>query len=246
MLPNHVKWLAVKNTRKERDIEFMDQLNGIDNVLDPNMPSTIAGQVGKGSYHHALALNKACKSGKLTSRFVLFLDPDFFIVPSLEDCINYMLSNDLAFFGAPYMLEAGKKRIQGFPVAFCMFIDTSKVPITQLDFTPEPLEEMLADTGYKIYKRFVAQSPLKFDAATPPKPDFKTTHKYSNDSLSSAYGVVPNIPLDEYFWNGKLFGLHCHMKLHLRSPEEVIRRSKQHCKEIHKIVDLVRKYDSAI
>jgi hypothetical protein len=154
-----------------------------------------------------------------------------------------MLANKLAFFGAPYLLERGKKRIQDFPVGFCMFVDTDKVDISKFDFTPGPTSDVMQDTGYSIYNQALRDSSLKYKAVLPPKPDFETIYPSSNETLSSAYGIVPQIPVDQYFWQGKLFGLHCHMKLHLRSSDEVINRAKMQTKEVKKIIELVRNQD---
>lgn len=240
MIPQDIKWLVVKNCRKDPVMDFVDEMVGIDDLNDPEMPKSFDSLVGRASYHHALAYNKVCRSGKLVSRFVLFMDPDFFIIPPLDKCIEYMLLNKLDFFGAPYLIQRGKNRIQDFPVAFCMFVDTTKVDISKFDFMPGESSSIMQDTGYKIYKEALNDSSIKYKAVLPPKPDFDTIYPSSKHSLSSVYGIAPQIPVDQYFWQDQLFGLHCHMKLHLRDSDEVFRRTKIQTKEVRKIVEIVR------
>ena len=90
----------------------------------------------RGSYHHAAALNKAMMH--IRTRFVLILDPDFYIVVRgwADRVISHMMKNDLAFFGAPYNPRWYTK-YRYFPCAHCLFVDLSKVPTEALDFTPE-------------------------------------------------------------------------------------------------------------
>jgi hypothetical protein len=245
-LPQDTRWFVVKNTRKEPEITFCESIFGIDNVTDPKMPTEFPGQAGKGSFHHALALNKAIESGHLNTRFVLFIDPDFYIIPSLTSCIQHMLEQDLTFFGAPYLLEHDKIRIQNFPVAFCMFVDTSKVDLRDFDFLPNHSGKILADTGYNVYKQYKEDGRFQYDCVLPQAPDYKTDHPCTNLDLKSLYGLVPNIPMDQYYWRNKLFGIHVHMKLHLRTPDEMMQRANIQTKEIKKIVKVVRSYDQII
>jgi hypothetical protein len=89
----------------------------------------------RGSYHHAAALNKAL--GCIHTRFVLFLDPDFYIVRKtwMDDVIAHMVNNNLAFFGVPWHPKLHNK-YRHFPAVHCLFIDLEKAPVESLDFTP--------------------------------------------------------------------------------------------------------------
>lgn len=242
ILPNNIDWLIVQNNEKDERLGGFEYINGIYDFKEPPNSKTI----GRASYHHAAALNKACRSKLLNNRFILLLDPDFFIVPSLQVCIQYMLDNNLAFFGSPYAIEPDKKRVQDFPVAFCMFIDTHQVPLSELDFTPAESHDFATDTGYDIYRRFV-NSGLKHEATLPVfNYKGKSPNKSSKFSLKNKYGIATEAKIDEYFWQDKLFGLHCHMKLHLRHGEDVYRRSVIQCLHATRIIEIVREYDTSI
>jgi hypothetical protein len=107
------------------------------------------------SYHHAIALKKALRLAK--TRFVLLLDPDFYIVRKnwITEIIEYMLTNDLAFFGAPYNPKWYKK-FRYFPNLNCMIIDLNKVKKNTLDFRPGQDDYMLKENSLlltKIIKR---------------------------------------------------------------------------------------------
>lgn len=94
----------------------------------------------KGSYHHAQALNKALDV--ISSRYLLVLDPDFFIFENdwVNTVLSYMSAKNLSFWGAPYYPNLTWKR-RYFPTVSCMLIDLEKVRPEQLDFTPE-LDEL--------------------------------------------------------------------------------------------------------
>lgn len=90
----------------------------------------------RGSYHHAQALNKALK--QVTSRYVLVLDPDFFILRKnwVRELIAHVSFNNISLLGAPYYPNLTWKR-RYVPAAYCMFIDLEKISKDKLDFTPE-------------------------------------------------------------------------------------------------------------
>lgn len=87
------------------------------------------------SYHHGIALNKAL--GLVNTRFLLVLDPDFYIVKQnwMTEVIQYMQANDLASFGAPWHPKWLRKH-RYFPCVHCIFIDLAQIDIDTLDFTP--------------------------------------------------------------------------------------------------------------
>ena len=238
-----VDWLVVQNGEKDKltKPEFI-VLDGV-----PRPKESYDGFIGTASFHHAAGLNKACEWLIQNSRcrYILFLDPDFFIIPSLDKCIEHMKVNDLAFFGAPYTIDPKKPRIQDFPVAFCMFVDTYKVPLNDWNFLPksEAKPTIMKDTGYQIYSAHKGVS--KHDIVLP-NIDGKSEFVHTNDSLLSAYGIVPAFKCDQYFWQDKLFGVHFHAKLHLRKEQQVIVQSAMQTTEIKKIVKHVRSYDSTL
>lgn len=90
----------------------------------------------RGSYHHAQSLNKAL--GQVATRFLLVLDPDFFILRKnwIEDVLAHISGNGIGLWGAPYYPHATWKR-RYVPAAYCMLIDLERIPRQRLDFTPE-------------------------------------------------------------------------------------------------------------
>lgn len=104
-------------------------------------PCSNQGRV-RGSYHHAQSLNKALEH--VATRFVLVLDPDFFIIREnwIQDVLAHLASKDISLWGAPYYPHASWKR-RYVPAAYCMLIDLEKIEKDKLDFTPE-LDEYLA------------------------------------------------------------------------------------------------------
>ncbi|KKT78890.1 hypothetical protein A2W48_00660 [Candidatus Giovannonibacteria bacterium RIFCSPHIGHO2_12_44_12] len=88
------------------------------------------------SYQHASALNLCLTHVK--TRFVVILDNDFFVIRPkwLREGIHYLQKHNLAILGAPYYPRDYRK-IRYFPsMDFCTFIDSEKVPLDTLDFTP--------------------------------------------------------------------------------------------------------------
>lgn|GEM_PF-696663 len=95
-----------------------------------------------GSYHHAQSLNKALEH--VATRFVLALDPDFFIIREnwIQEVLAHVSRKNISLWGAPYYPHASWKR-RYVPAAYCMLIDLEKIEKDKLDFTPE-LDEYLA------------------------------------------------------------------------------------------------------
>jgi hypothetical protein len=88
------------------------------------------------SYHHAAALNKALQS--VESKFLLVLDPDFYIVRHnwVTEVTTHMIENRLAFFGAPWHPSRFTKW-RYFPCVHCLFVDLERVRRDSLDFLPD-------------------------------------------------------------------------------------------------------------
>lgn len=166
------QWIIVDNT-PEKEIgkpRIQDEncliLEGTQ--LDLSLPKKV-----RGSYHHAAALNKTL--AHIKTRFVLFLDPDFYTIAQknwIETIIQYMLNNNLSFFGVPWHPKYTNK-YRYFPCVHCLFIDLKKVPIQTLDFTPdinlvkEKLEKQKNITQTKqIDEKNIASIDLKEESIT--------------------------------------------------------------------------------
>jgi hypothetical protein len=136
---------------------------------------------GRGSYHHAAALNLAIRQVK--TRYALVLDPDLFVVYRgwIGECLEHMRRRDLAFFGAPWHPRWYRKW-RDFPCVHFLLVDLSKASASALDFTPAVVEdrekderplslwlkahaslwyarmliETRRDTGWKLRRRFGA------------------------------------------------------------------------------------------
>lgn len=87
------------------------------------------------SAQHAVALETLLRAA--TSRFLLVLDPDFYIVlPHWAwRVLDHMQRRGLAFFGAPWHPRYSEN-YRYFPAVHCMFIDTQRVRVDELDFRP--------------------------------------------------------------------------------------------------------------
>ena len=180
------EWIVVDNAKENKlSKEKYNVIQGED------LPSKTGKLVNKHSLHHALGLNKSIE--KVNTKYVLFLDPDFYINVNLNNCIRYMMNLGLDFFGSPYFNDGKNRPVKDFPVAFCMFVDCEKINIKDFDFTPElDNDKEWADTGIKIYKKYQ------------PICNYEITMPYGRK-----YGF------DKYWFEGELFGLHCRMKSHL-------------------------------
>jgi hypothetical protein len=134
-----IKWIVVDNNIGIRDWE-QPALSSDFKVID-GQSNSFSGKV-KGSYHHAQALNNALRY--ISTRFLLVLDPDFFIIRPdwIKQVLNHMLECKLSFFGAPYHPSYVNKT-RYFPCAICILIDLEKVNKDNLDFTPELYEYLL-------------------------------------------------------------------------------------------------------
>jgi hypothetical protein len=89
-----------------------------------------------GSYHHGRAMNLLVHY--IRSRFVLFCDPDFYIVKTgwVSEILKHMTAGGLAVFGAPWHPKWVYKQ-RYFPCVHCMFVDLERVRKKDLDFEPD-------------------------------------------------------------------------------------------------------------
>jgi hypothetical protein len=126
------RWVVVENTpageasRVRKSDSRFDLLPGV---------KPVEGK-GKGSYQHGKALNRALAG--IDTRFLLLLDPDFFIVQRDWICrvLAHMEKRRLSFFGAPWHPRWYRKW-RYFPCAHCLFIDLERVDVAELDFRPD-------------------------------------------------------------------------------------------------------------
>ena len=88
------------------------------------------------SYHHGRAMNLTLSHIK--SRYVLFCDPDFFIVRKdwAQTVLAHMTTAQLGIFGAPWHPRWVYK-YRYFPCVHCLYVDLDRVPLDWLDFTPD-------------------------------------------------------------------------------------------------------------
>lgn len=126
-------WIVIENTPLG-EAGRLDSGSGVFKVFPGIDIKEIEGKYLP-NYHHGAAMNIALKHVK--TRFVLILDPDFFIIKKnwVSEVISFMLAEDLGLFGAPWHPRwYGKYRY--FPCAHCLFIDLDKMKIPDLDFIP--------------------------------------------------------------------------------------------------------------
>jgi hypothetical protein len=126
------RWLVIENTPADSpegitlESDGFEIINGIDSAGSRLAPA---------SFHHALGLNKVLEY--VDTRFVLLLDPDFYIIREdwISQVINYLNEKNLAFFGAPWHPKWYRK-YRYFPCTHCLFIDLSQIRKKTLDFRP--------------------------------------------------------------------------------------------------------------
>jgi len=134
---------------------------------------------GRGSYHHAAALNMALE--RVSTPWLLVLDPDYFVVYRnwIAEVLDHMRRRSLALFGAPWHYSWNRKW-RYFPCVHFLMIDLARVGLGELDFTPalvgdaetssSPLHrwmrehapilrnrmllESRRDTGWRLHQRF--------------------------------------------------------------------------------------------
>lgn len=245
-----VRWVVVQNGPPE-PLETFEILPG---VPRPELALPAGGnqRVNAASYHHALALNSAL--ARINSRFVLFLDPDFYIVPPLGELLDHMVRQELAFFGAPYAIDPARPRLQGFPCAFCMLVDGSRVDVRSFDFLPDASRmDVMADTGFRIYSRYLQASGagLRYEAVLPAS-SLATPHAHTTQRFAEWCGeeVMAGLVADEYFWRGRPFGLHLHMKLHVHrqmaGPAATKMWAKQQLAQVRRAIEGARLHGALV
>ena len=127
-----VQWIVVTNDTK-KPARVAPQL-AADTVLLGRAPADRSQDFPKGR-HHAAGLQQIIE--RVATRFLLVLDPDFFIVrPNwIADCLAHMETHGLSFFGAAHHPRRATK-FRYFPSVMCTFVDLSRVNRHDLDFNP--------------------------------------------------------------------------------------------------------------
>jgi hypothetical protein len=132
-------WRLVRN-RPLQDADLTGRADMEFEVVDgAELPADLRGLNKYRSYHHALALGVASQG--LATRYVLYLDPDCFVVRPgwIGAVLEHMQRERLAFFGTPYHPRSPKK-IRYFPCSVFLVVDTEQVDVAGLDWTPELVE----------------------------------------------------------------------------------------------------------
>jgi hypothetical protein len=137
---------VVKKTNPDMTIHWIvadNTAEGFTDKIDQRKFIVIPGAIGmrpvarwiKGSYHYADAINNTLSHIK--TRFVIFLDPDVYIIRKnwMKDVMLHMQEKNLGFFGIPYF-PIHYVQIRYFPNHRALFVDLTKVPVSQLDFCP--------------------------------------------------------------------------------------------------------------
>lgn len=129
-----VKWIIVENTPAGKGERFSVGVNKNISVIE-GQHNSFSG-IASASKHHASGLHLAL--GQVATRFVLILDPDFYIVRKdwIQEALAYMKDRGLAFWGAPYNPKRYRK-YRYFPCIHCMLIDLKKVPKADINFDPQ-------------------------------------------------------------------------------------------------------------
>jgi hypothetical protein len=174
-------WRMVRNHPVQADDIRGSEDMPFETVEGPELPEDLRASKMRASHHHALGLRVA--SSDVGTRYVLYLDPDCFIVRRnwLGDVVEYMERRELAFFGVPHHPRSVSK-YRYFPCAVCLFVDTNHVDVAELDWTPadegvpdpddrtwfDPIlaaylrrkhhfrleGDLSLDTGFRVYRRY--------------------------------------------------------------------------------------------
>lgn len=161
-----LNWKLTKTLNKETNTRWLIADNAIDSrekrmpVSDErfNIHEGIPKGEQRANWHHAQALMMLLD--KVNSRFVLVLDPDFYVIREnwVEDMISHMKHENLTFLGVPWHPSAYKK-IRYFPSPHCLLIDTENLDKADLDFLPatEVVDKNEKDVGGRwkeLFKRY--------------------------------------------------------------------------------------------
>jgi hypothetical protein len=170
--PRHQsRWIVVDNTP-----EAGLGLSGSDGVEILPGVARLRGR-DMGSLHHASALQKAFD--EVRTRFVLFLDPDFYVVRRdwIAGVLSHVSEHEVAIFGSVWH-PRWFWQYRRFPSVHFMLVDLERVPRETIDLAPAiagdrwwrfinrhktPLPDVLRDTlkatrirdtGWRLHRRY--------------------------------------------------------------------------------------------
>ncbi len=161
-----INWVIAENSSSESVLKLDNNDSRFTIIPGAEFEEKI---YASGSYHHAAGMNKTLTH--IGSRYVLFLDPDFFIIKNnwANEIIDHMQTNRLAILGVPWHPKWYLKN-RYFPCVHCMFVDLERIPVATLDFSPdyetvpgykdnEKVQGVIRKSGRLLLKIF---DPLKF------------------------------------------------------------------------------------
>lgn len=96
----------------------------------------------RGSFHHASGLNSGFRN--VRTRFVLVLDPDFYVVRKdwVSEVLAYMPPSGLAIFGVPWH-PRWRHQPRYVPAVHFLLVDLELVNREEIDFDPGPRNDWL-------------------------------------------------------------------------------------------------------
>ncbi len=126
-------WLVAENSPKDSTLRIDSSDQRFTSIAGAKFKKRY---YASASYHHGEGLNILV--GKVCSRYLLVLDPDFYITRKnwISDIIEYMNRHKIAILGTPWHPKRTSK-IRYFPSAHCTFFDLEKTNKADLDFLPE-------------------------------------------------------------------------------------------------------------
>lgn len=187
MMDHDNKHLVVIDNNKTASGSGLENLRnfGVE-ILDGVAQDTSLPIRYRASYQHAAALGQFIQTYRLKTRYVLIMDPDFYVITQnwIRRIQNHMTTHNLAFFGAPWHPQWYNK-YRYFPCVHHLWIDTQAIDVATLDFTPDLTEPAITasalpsllhpplrplarltinrlaisqarDTGYRIHRQYHA------------------------------------------------------------------------------------------
>lgn len=130
-----IKWVIFNNEPDKN--AFVDIIQNYSYLVEIVNGSQINfAEHGKGSKNHATGLDSIITKAK--TRFVLILDPDFYIIlPNwAERIMKYMNHGNIALFGVPWHPK-WEIKYRYFPCVHCLLMDTEYIDLSSLSFMPE-------------------------------------------------------------------------------------------------------------
>ncbi len=175
------------------------------------------------NWHHAQALMMLLDH--VNSRFVLVLDPDFYVIRKnwVEDMVSHMKHENLTFLGAPWH-PAAYKKIRYFPSPHFVLIDIENLDIKDLNFLPgndvlgRRWKKLVArydhhvditgrlkigqtkDTGYRLKERFSRKRDIHIEC-------LQAVFKYNRSKISN---YIDHFVSDRFSFRPKKCGYTTH------------------------------------